>query len=347
MISTKYIAHAGLADKSVGNHNLLICQFVNLLICAFVLSSCSGNGDEVSIEGRMLHMNQATFYVYSTDGTIDGIDTITVHGGRFDYEGRINHEGTLVVVFPNFSQLPVFVEPGASISIKGDAARLREVEVTGTKANKEFTRFREEHLNASGAEMKRIAADAVKGRKYNEEILLWLIQQQYLSPAAGDVKGAVALLKTLTQASPDNIKAKRLFNQLTAAGTLSVGDGVERFSITDIDGNTLTEKTLRQGKTVVMTCTSWNYDSHNMLRRLAERQRGKEVQQVVAICIDADRKAAERLRSNCNAADVIMVCDGEQWDCPLLRVFALATVPDNVVMENGRVTKRNVPIGEL
>ena len=326
-----------------------------------IFSSCSGGDGEVSIEGRLLHMNQATFYVYSTDGTIDGIDTITVHGGRFEYEKTINHEGTLIVIFPNYSQLPVFVEPRASISIKGDAARLREVKVKGTKLNESFTEFRENHLDISAEKMKKVTADFVGQQDYSDEIALWLIQQYYLTPPDTDIKGAVALLKTMLEKNDNNVKVKRLFNQLSAMGMLTVGDKVEHFEATDIDGNKWNEKMLGQGITVVMTCASWSYDSQNMLRRLATRQRNgeplaimkknkgeaKPVTRVMAICLDADKKAAESMRGRCDAADITMLSDESQWASPLIKTFALTTIPDNVVIDGGKVVLRDVPIGDL
>ena len=56
-------------------------------------------------------MNQGEFYVYSPDGAITGIDTIRVQGGRFAYEIPCEEEGTIVIVLPNYSEIPVFVEP--------------------------------------------------------------------------------------------------------------------------------------------------------------------------------------------------------------------------------------------
>lgn len=320
-----------------------VFNFQFSIFVLFILAACSGSGDEVSIGGRLLHMNQATFYVYSIDGTIDGIDTITVQGGRFEYDREISHAGTLVIVFPNYSQMPVFVKPGTSVSIKGDAARLREVKVEGDGVNEDFTDFRVEHLNASPDQMKRATADYVNSKDCNSEIALWLIQQHCLAPQGADTKEAVTLLKVLAQRDGDNVKVKRLLNQLLAVGTVNVGDRIEAFTATDIDGNRITEKMLAQGKCVVMTCALWNYDSQSMLRRLATRNDGK----VIAVCLEVDRQDARELQNRCNAKDVTMVCDSTQWDNPLLRTFGLSTIPDNVVIENGRVTKRNVPVSDL
>ena len=338
------------------SERLHIALFVNSLIFfVAILFSCSGNSDEVSIEGRMLHMHQASFYVYSTDGTIAGIDTITVHGGRFEFDKEITHEGTFIIVFPNFTQIPVFVEPGASISIEGDAARLREISITGTSANKTYTKFREENLNKSAKEMKKVVADRISAEDDDYRMSLWLVQQYYLTAVDPDVQGALKLLKALKQKHPDNVRVKRMINLLTAIGTVTVGDKIGNFTATDINGKMVNNSLLNNGASVVMTCASWSYDSQSMLRRLAMRQRGiysddknaQKVDNVIAICLDADKQKARKLQTECEASDVIMICDTLQWDNPLLRTFGLTTMPQNIVIEKGKVTKRNIPTEKL
>lgn len=338
------------------SERLHIALFVNSLIFfVTILFSCSGSSNEVGIEGRMLHMHQAAFYVYSTDGTIEGIDTINVHGGRFEFDKEITHEGTFVIVFPNFTQIPVFVEPGASISIEGDAARLREISIEGTSANKTYTEFREENLDKSAKEMRKVVADRISTEDDDCRMSLWLLQQYYLTASNPDIKGAMKLLKVLRQKHPDNVRVKRMTNLLTANGIISEGDKVVSFRTTDINGNVVNNSLLNKGVSIVMTCASWNYDSQSMLRRLAMRQRGiysddskaQKVDNVIAISLDADREKARRMQSDCDASGVIMICDTLLWDNPLLRTFGLTTLPQNIVIENGKVTKRNIPTGKL
>ena len=79
--------------------------------------SCGVDGKHFKLEGRFLHLNQGEFYVYSTDGVLDGIDTIKIEGGRFAYEIPCDEEGTLVMVFPNFSEQPIFTQPGKSSTL--------------------------------------------------------------------------------------------------------------------------------------------------------------------------------------------------------------------------------------
>ena len=89
-------------------------------------------------------MNQAEFYVYSPDGGIKGIDTIKVHEGRFAYETMLRDEATFVLIFPNFSELAVFGEPGEKVEIKGDASHMKEMTVEGSDDNEDMTKLRME-----------------------------------------------------------------------------------------------------------------------------------------------------------------------------------------------------------
>ena len=62
-------------------------------VFAFLATACTGNSNGVEIEGRLLNMNQADFFLYSPDGAIPTIDTIHVMGGRFvygDYGARLD-----------------------------------------------------------------------------------------------------------------------------------------------------------------------------------------------------------------------------------------------------------------
>ena len=91
----------------------LLCLAVMLL-----LTACGPGRNSFRIEGRLRHMNQGEFYVYSPDGGIKGIDTIKVHEGRFAYETMLRDPATFIIIFPNFSELAVFGEPGKAAEIK-------------------------------------------------------------------------------------------------------------------------------------------------------------------------------------------------------------------------------------
>src|SRR3712207_6452492 len=102
-----------------------------LLLLTLVLVSCGTDDNHFKIEGRLLNLNQGEFYVYSTDGLIKGLDTIHVQAGRFVYQTKCEDEGTLVIIFPNYSEHVVFAESGKSVELNGNAQRLKELEIKG------------------------------------------------------------------------------------------------------------------------------------------------------------------------------------------------------------------------
>ena len=65
-----------------------------------LLLSCGVDSDKFRLEGRLRNIHQGEFWVYSMDGSIDGIDTIPVREGRFSYEIPLRSPSTLIVIFP-------------------------------------------------------------------------------------------------------------------------------------------------------------------------------------------------------------------------------------------------------
>ena len=59
---------------------------------------------------------------------------------------------TLMLVFPNFTEQPIFAQPGKTVDVKGDAYHRKELTVEGTKDNKLMNSFRRQTANASPPE---------------------------------------------------------------------------------------------------------------------------------------------------------------------------------------------------
>lgn len=117
-------------------------RIIGFLGCILLLAACGSDSGKFRLEGRLRNVNQAELWVYSPDGAMQGIDTITLRNGRFAYELEMTKEGTLMIVFPNYSEQPVFARPGKTVSIKGDATHLKEIIIEGTSENEDMTSLR-------------------------------------------------------------------------------------------------------------------------------------------------------------------------------------------------------------
>ncbi len=343
--------------KHLIRHRIVMATALAVAILAFILSACSSNGKGFKIDARFLNMNQANFYVYSPDGVISGIDTINVAGGRFVYEKDIAHEGTVVIVFPNFAVMPVFVKPGASISIEANAAHLKDMDIKGTDDNKQFTEWRKNCDKLSPPEMKKHAELFVKDNP-KSIVSLWLIRQYFMLTDKPDMKKAQAMLKTMYNAMSADERAtgtglilSRMYHDVDKLKCLNIGDPMPRFTAKDIDGKPVTNGALLKGITVVCVWTTWSYESCSVLRQLATNKQyavdSARIDHVLTICLDADPKQCRQSLKGNDAESLTTVCDGMMWDSPIVKDLGITTVPYNLKIKNGKIIGRNMPVQDL
>lgn len=323
-----------------------------------IITACSSKEDAFSIDAHLLNMNMSIFNVYSPDGAIEGIDTIKVNGGRFTYERPIRQEGTIVIVFPNFTTIPVFVKPGASIDIEGNAANLKNIKITGTEENESFTEWRLNSNELSPEELRKHAELFINDNP-SHPASRWLVRQYFITSQKPDFKKAENLLKKMLASTENNIRVSNMLNSISNINQMKVGDNMPRFTAKDINGKTLTSSELMKGSTVILAWSVFNYESQNMLRQLAYNSRGensysgsgvkeeKKIDHIVTFCIEADAKRCREYLQRNNAAELTTICDGMMWESPAIKTLGLNSIPDNIKLVDGKVVARKVDSREL
>lgn len=317
-----------------------------LILLTLVLVSCGVDGKHFKLEGRFLHLNQGEFYVYSTDGVLDGIDTIKIEGGRFAYEIPCDEEGTLVMVFPNFSEQPVFTQPGKTVEIKADASHLKELEAEGTDNNKLMTAFRKQVSNMSPQQTVDAAAEFVKHNP-KSDVSTWLIRKYFILAPKPDYAKAKQLLDLMIAEQPKNGKLVNLQQQLIGL-TATAGKSLPIFTATDINGNKVTQANLTQSpNAVVFLWASWNYESTDMQRQLKRLKAAKgNGLSVIGVCIDPSKSEMQQyLRQDSISWPTIN--DGMMFDTKIAKQLGLSQVPANILLKNGKIVGRNLRMNEL
>lgn len=316
------------------------------LLALLLLASCGEDGHHFKIEGRLLQMNSGEFYVYSTDGDINGFDTIKVEGGRFAFEMPCERAMTLTIIFPNFSQIPIFAEPGKTVTIKGDASHLKALKIKGTKTNELMSSFRERIANASPPEIKQYAAQFIADHP-ESPIGLYLVRQYFVTAPIPDYDQAAKLIAIMRAKQTNNNQLGRLEQQVKALAATGVGKPLPNFSLTDINGHQVTSASLSSGVTVILVWATWNYNSTDMMRQLRAEQTssGKDFR-VVAISVDASQREVRNYVKS-NDMPWTFVCTGELFETKALQQLGMLIVPGNMIVKNGRIVARDVPRMEL
>ncbi len=314
-------------------------RIVLFLLLVLILISCGTRSGHFKMEGRFLHMNQGELYVYSPDGGIDGLDTIKIEAGRFAYEIPCSKPATLVIIFPNYSVQPIFAESGGSVEVKADASHLKEMEVKGTDDNELMTKFRKQIANSSPPDELKYAIQFIKDHP-ESTVSVYLLNRYLIQTETPDYKQAANLLKILLKEQPGNVTLGRLQRQISGLGTLKVGDKLPNFTAKDINGKLINNATLANQTIIISTWAAWSYESLDFQRALNDAVKAGKIA-ALGISVDANPKDVRQALKN---DDITFpnVCDGKMLSTPLLKTFGLTTVPDNIVVRNGKIIERGI-----
>ncbi len=311
-----------------------------------LLASCGEDSKHFKIEGRLLQINQGEFYLYSSDGTINGFDTIKVQGGRFSHEIECDHPTTLMLVFPNFSEQPIFAQPGKSVDIEGDASHLKMLKIKGTDDNELMTAFREQISTATPPQEKHAAIQFAENNPQSP-VSVYLVKKYFVASPSPDYKEATRLLKILKDKQPDNYVISNLLQNVKVLGKTIVGSRLPAFKVKDMKGNMITSNSLTHGLVVICTWASWSFPSTDILRQLSQIQLEKQKTfKVLSICVDASLSDCNTYLS-VNQVSWPNVFTGEMFNTVPLKILGLQNVPDNIVIKDGRIVARSMDINSL
>ena len=325
-------------------------SLVSLLsFLTLLLASCGTDSHHFKIDGHLLNLNQGEFYVYSPDGSVThGMDTIKVQAGRFSYLVECDRPMTLMIVFPNFTEQPVFAEPGKSVDIKGNASHLKELTVKGTKANKLMNAFREQILSASPAEIKKCAIQMAEDNP-ESAVAVYLVRRYLVAVDRPDYTTAARLLKLIVEKQPDNQFAASLLASCNGKTIINNGAKLPRFSANDINGKVVNNATLASVPNVVFyVWATWNYSSTSQLRQLADMERQSDGKlKVVSICLNPDKSSCQRTLKQYGSDNITTICDGRMVNGDLFNKLGLYNLPDNILIKNGAIAEQHIEFSRL
>lgn len=319
-----------------------------LLAClsALMLLSCGDGQKNFKVEGSFKGFNQGELYVYGLNGSAK-LDTISVSRGEFTYQAAITEPTTLVVVFPNFSELPLFAEPGVTLTIKGDASHLKETEVKGSDLNKEMTAFRMKTSNMMPPEVLKEAASFIL-EKPESPISLYLLNKYFIQTQEPDYAQIQTLANAIMRAQPDNAKLAAVSRKIEALKALKVGNRLPVFSAKGLNGESVSSADLNAKANVIFLWTSWSYETvsvQNLLARLQKQHPGDL--KVLGISVDGSVKDCRYIVDR-DSIKWSTVCDGRMWEMPILQNLGLSYLPDNIVIDSqGTIVGRTLNYQDL
>ena len=298
-------------------------------VLTLLLTGCGVEGNRFEVEGHFLKINRGEFYVYSTNGLIDGIDTIKLEAGRFVYEIPCEREGTLVMVFPNFSEQPIFAQPGKSVKMEGDASHLKELTVKGTKDNKLMNQFREAIANASPPQAAKTAALFAADNPASP-VAAYLVRRYFITTPTPNYKEAARLLKLLLAEQPKNGELNRMQSLISVLAKTSVGASLPPFQARSTKGEKVSEQLCNKAPVAVFSVWSTS--------------KGKL--KAVGLCIDPIQRECKDILER-DSISWPNICDGAMFEGNVAKKLGVYSVPFNILLKNGKIVAKDLDANQL
>ena len=316
-----------------------------LFLILLAVFSCSKQDDRFKLEAQFKNLNQGEFYIY--DCNTGEKDTIAVNDGRFTYERQLTDTLILSVIFPNYSEIPVFATPGGEVKMEGDASHLRDTEIKGTPDNDLMTAFR---LKTNDMTPPEAEAEAEKyiGLHPDSPVSLYLLQKYFLQSITPDYAKAYSLCEKLRQKQPQNQHVARLLTQLEAMKTYTTDGTLPEFQAISTDGDTVTNATMRAEVNVIMVWSTWSYESQQPMRTLSKLQKKYPARlKVLSISLDVGPSEGKGVLER-DSVGWPNVCDSLMFQSPALAQLGIATLHANIITnKQGKIIARNLSSSDL
>ena len=188
----------------------------------FFFASCDETSNTFRLEGKFKNINQGEFYLYDLDQGRK--DTISLREGKFTYETSMRDTTVLVLMFPNYSELPIIATPGAKVKMKGDVSHLKETEITGTDDNELMTAFRLQTGELMPPEVKQKAEEFIHEHP-ESPVCLYLLRRYFILAMDADYKQIAELGRKMLDANTTNVRLVQLNQRLEdVVGTWPAAD---------------------------------------------------------------------------------------------------------------------------
>lgn len=338
--SSNLMEHTFTKTQSLCKLCEALCVFVS-----FCVLSCGMPDDQFRLEVQFKNLNQGDFYLYNyRNGTKD---TLHISDGRCTYNVEMHDTTTYVLMFPNFSELPIFAQPGSLVKMVGDVSHLKETEVTGTPDNELMTAFRMATNELTPPELRQSAEEYIRSHPSSISSI-YLLRRYFIQNVTADYPHSLELCSLLLEAQPTNVELVQLQKQLDRLSNMQTDTPLPHFTATDTNGKTVGDSLLRNKVNVIVAWATWNFESQNAIRQLKMvwEDHPRDLS-VITICLDASPSEGRNIFAH-DSLRWPNICDGQMWDSPLVTKLGITFIPDNIIIDKqGKIIARSLKTSDL
>lgn len=318
-----------------------------LYLLLLLLSACAKESRVVTIHGQLKGMENDTLYIYGMDRMHDRTDTIPVIGGIVEAELPIDTLVGTWLIFNDGQKLPLFLDKGSKISIKGNSDDIPNIEIKGNKANDELTKFNHEikALKEATPDSIRYKAEEFIHSHPFSLVSIYLLDTYFVKVENPDLDKIRQLIEPLSGELKDRPYLMNLSERLENEEKSETGKIAPGFRLKDKDNKSVTRADFRNKYLLLHFWATWNEESlkkNEMLKKIYKDEKKNENIAFINISLDSDKKAwLDTIEKD--TLEWNQLRDERGWNGEIAEDYCIKTLPTNLLIsKNGRIEKYNL-----
>ncbi|MGP1477443.1 MAG: thioredoxin-like domain-containing protein [Phocaeicola sp.] len=300
--------------------------FISFLI---LLSSC-GKKNTFILEGKLDDLTSDSLVLYYIE-PVYKLDTLILKKGVFKQKFNADSISLFYIILDNQEKIPVIVESGGKIQIKGNN-RLYVIKGKGENKLMGETLLTLKKREVMNLPMKAQVDTFIKNnpRSYAN---VFLIDRFYAHDSTPDYKHIIELIQSLN----GNVQDTRYLTDLLAKAKEQKGDEnkyINLFNEPDKDGKTIDFRDLKNKYVLVSFWASWDAKSMEEQDSIATivKQMKKEPFTAISVSLDMDKDAWTEIISKRDTTQWKQVCGFKGWKGNIARQIGLNKLPTNILV---------------
>lgn len=267
--------------------------FVYFLL--IILSACNDKkSGTASLNGEIKGLGNDTIYIYGVDEMYDRMDTLLVENDKFSKTVSLDTLIAARLLFSDGTQYPFFMDEGNKIQIKGSAAELNSLEISGNTPNEEFSAFQKE-LKGLGTPSEKVLEDKA-GKFINEHhsslVSIYLLDKYFVQKEKPDYAQIKKLTKHMTGELKDRPYIDELLNHIQEEEKAAIGKTAPYFRIPNPKGKQINRSNFKDQYLLIHFWASWDTvsrDSNAVYRRIYKQERKNKKFALLGVSLDMNK----------------------------------------------------------
>lgn len=287
---------------------------------------------QLRIRGEYQHLDQAEFLLYSTDGGLEGVDTLHIRHAEFEYQTTLNRDATFRILYPNKDELILWAHSGDDIVIEGDAQNLSKVKVSGNEENELYSRFRQQLADNDTVSLRRASATFIRQNPASP-VSRYLLERHFLQSIPLLPQDSVMVLyEVLQKAQPRNNQVSLLGGRIRQRYALQQGKSMPQFDLLTTDSLPLRLSDYKGHQLIVYFWAGWISSAQGSHKMLADSLKAHKDLRAISYSLDMDSTVFRVTRGD-TALQVPVCCDYLGFQSPLVRQLGVTQLPMAVLVD--------------